>query len=140
MRRVVLAQKPAGLTDRCEGQRGRNQASCDRQRTDSLEVPEAIEASMETPMKYLTEIKGSSAANCPAEASTQAHAVWAINRKVEATVWLANCDLVAIMETWWNEFCDGSAATGCPKGTGEEGGVEVLPSMAGKRYNGRDCP
>ena len=37
------------------------------------------------------------------------HAAWATN-KLEAIVWQASYDLVAITETWWDRYHDWSAA------------------------------
>jgi len=55
--------------------------------------------------------------------------------ELEAAVLLESCDLTAITETWWDKSHDWSGAvnaTGSSAGTGEEGGVEALPSTSRK--------
>ena len=41
---------------------------------------------------------------------TNAHSMDNKQEELEASVWQANCDLVAVMETWWDRSHDWSAA------------------------------
>lgn len=73
-------------------------------------TPGIIEAIRETPVKYLKGIKGCSSNKVTVQLKglyANAHN----EHKLEATVLLESCDLLAIAETWWDRSHDWSVAT-----------------------------